>query len=178
MVAQLVSTLERVGQVHNFTKGMGLAAPQINIGRAAAVVRTAEGETLTLLNPRICDESAETDEQYEGCLSFFAVRGMVPRPLAIEVEHQDIDGTTRITAFEKGMARLVCHEVDHLFGVLYRARMKPGVRADPGVQVPGNGAAVDLPVSAAGRNRGRRRGSDAFTDQLRCSVTGNEAGRD
>jgi hypothetical protein len=43
---------------------------------------------------------------------------MVPRPLAIEVEHQDIDGTTRITTFERGMARLVCHEVDHLFGVL------------------------------------------------------------
>jgi peptide deformylase len=65
VVTQLVSVLERVGQVHNFTKGMGLAAPQVNIGRAAAVVRAAEGETLTLLNPRICDESAETDEQYE-----------------------------------------------------------------------------------------------------------------
>ena len=36
VVAQLVSTMERVGQVHNFVKGMGLAAPQINIGRAAA----------------------------------------------------------------------------------------------------------------------------------------------
>ena len=67
-----------------------------------------------------------SDEQYEGCLSFFAVRGMVPRPLAIEVEHQDIDGTTRITAFEKGMARLVYHEVDHLSGLLYRTRMRPG----------------------------------------------------
>ena len=139
VVAQLVSTLERVGQVHNFTKGMGLAAPQINIGRAAAVVRTAEGETLTLLNPRICDESAEADEQYEGCLSFFAVRGMVPRPLAIEVEHQDIDGTTRITAFEKGMARLVCHEVDHLSGVLYRARMRPGAEPIPVSKYQGTG---------------------------------------
>ena len=139
VVAQLVSTLERVGQVHNFAKGMGLAAPQINIGRAAAVVRTAEGETLTLLNPRICDESAEKDEQYEGCLSFFAVRGMVPRPLAIEVEHQDIDGTTRITAFEKGMARMVCHEVDHLFGMLYRVRMKPGVEPIPVSKYQGTG---------------------------------------
>jgi peptide deformylase len=127
VVSQLVGTLERVGQAHNFTKGMGLAAPQISIGRAAAVVRTPEGETVTLLNPRICDQSAETDEQYEGCLSFFDVRGMVPRPLAIEVEHQDIDGTTRITSFERGMARLVCHEVDHLFGALYRSRMRAGV---------------------------------------------------
>jgi peptide deformylase len=131
VVSQLVSTLVRVGQVHNFSKGMGLAAPQIGIGRAAAVVRTPEGETVTLLNPRVTDESAETDEQYEGCLSFFDVRGMVPRPLAIEVEHQDIDGTTRITTFERGMARLVYHEIDHLFGVLYRARMRPGIEPIP-----------------------------------------------
>jgi hypothetical protein len=58
VVSQLVSTLERVGQVHNFAKGMGLAAPQISIGRAAAVIRPPEGETVTLLNPRISDESA------------------------------------------------------------------------------------------------------------------------
>jgi peptide deformylase len=125
--------------VHNFSKGMGLAAPQINIGRAAAVIRTAEGETLTLLNPRISDESAETDERYEGCLSFFDVRGMVPRPLAIEVEHQDIDGTIKITAFERGMARLVCHEVDHLYGVLYLARMKPEAEPIPVSQYRGTG---------------------------------------
>ena len=139
VVSQLVGTLERVGQAHNFVKGMGLAAPQINIGRAAAVVRTPEGETVTLLNPRICDESAETDEQYEGCLSFFEVRGMVPRPLATEVEHQDIDGTTRITTFERGMARLVYHEVDHLFGVLYRSRMRPGVEPIPVSKYKGTG---------------------------------------
>jgi peptide deformylase len=139
VVSQLVATLERVGQVHNFSKGMGLAAPQINIGRAAAVVRTPEGEMVTLLNPRISDQSAETDEQYEGCLSFFDLRGLVPRPLAIEVEHQDIDGTTRITAFERGMARLVCHEVDHLFGRLYRARMRPGVEPIPVSQYKGAG---------------------------------------
>jgi peptide deformylase len=64
---------------------------------------------------------------------------MVPRPLAIEVEHQDIDGTTRITAVEKGMARLVCHEVDHLFGPLYRARMKQGVQPIPVSKYQGTG---------------------------------------
>jgi peptide deformylase len=139
VVAQLVGTLERVAQVHNFSKGIGLAAPQIGIGRAAAVVRTVDGETITLLNPRVCDESADTDEQYEGCLSFFDVRGMVPRPLAVEIEHQDIDGTTRITTFEHGIARLVCHEVDHLFGMLYRARMRSGVEPIPVSQYKGGG---------------------------------------
>ena len=143
VVAQLASSLERVGQVHNFSKGMGLAAPQIGIGRAAAIVRTPDGETITLLNPRITDESADRDDQYEGCLSFFDVRGMVPRPLAIEVEHQDIDGTVRITTFERGTARLVCHEIDHLFGMLYRSRMKAGIEPIPVSKYKGTGKRWD-----------------------------------
>ena len=56
-------------------EGLGLA-PRDQHGRAAAVVRTPDGETITLLNPRICDQSAETDEQYEGCLEF--LRGSWP----------------------------------------------------------------------------------------------------
>jgi peptide deformylase len=145
VLVQLLETLERVGRVHNFSKGMGLAAPQINIARAAAVIRSPEGETITLLNPRICDQSADTDEQYEGCMSFFEVRGSVPRPLAIEVEHQDIDGNIQMTAFERGMARLVCHEVDHLFGTLYRSRMRPGVKPIPVAKYTGTGQGWTYP---------------------------------
>lgn len=139
VISQLVGSLERVAQVHNFAKGMGLAAPQIHIGRAAAVIRTAEGESITLLNPRIIDESADTDEQYEGCLSFFDVRGKVPRPLMVEVEHQDTDGAVRITEFTNGTARLVSHEIDHLHGILYRSRMRPGVEPIPISQYKGTG---------------------------------------
>jgi peptide deformylase len=71
-------------------------------------------------------EEAPGDEQYEGCLSFFDVRGLVPRPLVLHVEHQDIDGQRRITIFDRGTARLVAHEVDHLNGVLYTDRMTSG----------------------------------------------------
>lgn len=139
VVVQLTSTLERVAQVHTFAKGVGLAAPQIGIGRSAAIVRTAEGDAVTLLNPHIIDESTETDEQYEGCLSFFNVRGAVPRPLRIEVEHQDPAGDTHITAFERGIARLVAHEIDHLNGRLYRSRMRPEVEPIPVSQYSGTG---------------------------------------
>jgi peptide deformylase len=125
VIAQLASAMERVEMVHTFGKGMGIAAPQIGIGRAAALVRTPERETITLINPRIIEE-APGDEQYEGCLSFFDVRGMVPRPLVLHVEHQDIDGKRRITIFDRGTARLVAHEVDHLNGVLYTDRMASG----------------------------------------------------
>jgi peptide deformylase len=95
VVAELQSTTERVAEVHTFGKGLGIAAPQIGIDRTAAIVRPPGGDTITLLNPRIVEESAETDEQYEGCLSFFDVRGMAPRPLVMHVEHQDINGSRR-----------------------------------------------------------------------------------
>jgi peptide deformylase len=78
-----------------------------------------------LVNPVVIEE-APGDEQYEGCLSFFDVRGMVPRPMRLDVEHQDLDGTQRITVFERGVARLVAHEIDHLNGILYTARMPSG----------------------------------------------------
>lgn len=138
-VAQLRSTMDQVAEVHDFSKGIGLAAPQIGIDRAVAIGRTPDGEIITLLNPRIIDESVDTDEQYEGCLSFFDVRGSVPRPLAIHVEHQDIDGRRHITAFERGVARLLAHEIDHLEGKLYTDRMLPGVEPVPVSEYGGTG---------------------------------------
>jgi peptide deformylase len=138
-VAELHSALQRVAQAHVFGKGMGIAAPQIGIGRAAAVVRTPGGEIITLLNPKIIDQSDEQDEQYEGCLSFFDVRGKVPRPLCIQVEHQHVDGSTHLTVFERGVARLVAHEIDHLAGVLYTDRMADTTSVIPVEQYRGGG---------------------------------------
>jgi peptide deformylase len=126
IVAELATAMDRVRAVHDFTKGMGIAAPQIGIQRAVALVRTPDGQTLTLLNPVIIEESSATDEQYEGCLSFFDWRGKVPRSLSLHVEHLDIGGSPQITVFDHGLARLVAHEIDHLNGTLYRDRMRPG----------------------------------------------------
>lgn len=139
VVAELVSAAERADSIHVFSKGLGAAAPQIGIDRAAAIVRTPDGETLTLLNPKVIEESSQSDEQYEGCWSFFDVRGLVPRPLSITVEHQGIDGQLHITSFERGVARLVAHEIDHLEGVLYRSRMRPGVEPIPVAEYRGTG---------------------------------------
>ncbi|MGO1056707.1 peptide deformylase [Crossiella sp. CA198] len=139
VITELHTCMARVQNVHVFSKGMGVAAPQINIPRAAAVVRTAAGELITLLNPRIIDATSEFDKQYEGCLSFFDVRGMVPRPLAIQVEHTDLNGTPHITTFQRGLARLVAHEIDHLEGRLYTDLMEPGVEPIPVEQYRGTG---------------------------------------
>ncbi|MDI5973530.1 peptide deformylase [Streptomyces sp. SL13] len=132
-IDQLYAAMERIGQVHPFAKGMGLAAPQIGIGLAAAAVQPPGRDSLTLvlLNPCITGSSQDADEQYEGCLSFFDVRGMVPRPLTITVETTTLDGTTVTTVYERGLARLVAHEIDHLDGLLYTSRMQPGVEPIP-----------------------------------------------
>ena len=54
-----------------------------------------------------------------------------PAALVIHVEHQDIDGQRHITIFDRGAARLVAHEIDHLRGVLYTDRMAPGLSTIP-----------------------------------------------
>ncbi|GAB3502402.1 peptide deformylase [Phytohabitans suffuscus] len=133
IVDRLVGALDRVEELHTFTKGVGLAAPQIGLPWAAAVVRPADrtAEPVVLLNPRVVESLPDTDEQYEGCLSFFDVRGLVSRPLTLQVEHARWDGGRVITAFEQGMARLVAHEIDHLEGRLYVDRMAPGVPLVP-----------------------------------------------
>lgn len=139
VVTALNSACERVAQAHTFGKGMGIAAPQIGIDRAAAIVRTPDGEAITLFNATIIESAGDVDEQYEGCLSFFDVRGQVPRSHVIHVEHTTIDGQTKITVFERGVARLVAHEIDHLHGILYTDQMRGGLEPIPVEQYRGTG---------------------------------------
>ncbi|MFC4149401.1 peptide deformylase [Micromonospora mangrovi] len=133
VVDRLAAMLDRLDELHPFSKGVGIAAPQLGIGWAAAVIRPADraAEPVVLLNPRVVDTAHDADEQYEGCLSFFDHRGLVPRPLRIDVEHAQWDGSRIITSFEYAMARLVAHEIDHLEGRLYVDRMAPGVPLVP-----------------------------------------------
>ncbi|GHG83769.1 peptide deformylase [Streptomyces griseocarneus] len=132
-VETLFAAMERVARVHPFAKGMGIAAPQIGIARAAAVVQGADpaAAPIALLNRRITTCSEDMDEQYKGCLSFFDVRGMVPRPLVITVVTTALEGTEVTTVYERGLGRLVAHEIDHLDGLLYTASIRPGVEPIP-----------------------------------------------
>jgi peptide deformylase len=124
---QLLDYLRRLALLHPFAKGMGLAAPQIGAPRALAVVRPAQHEpVVTLLNPVVTWQSPDEDEQYEGCLSLFDVRGRTRRPLAISVQVADFGGSTKTLSFEQGVARLVLHEIDHLAGRLYTDRLMEG----------------------------------------------------
>lgn len=74
-VGQLPDAMERIRRAHDFSgKGLDLAAPQIGLGQAAAVLQPPGADSLVLLNPRITAASDEMNEKFEGCLSFFDVR--------------------------------------------------------------------------------------------------------
>jgi peptide deformylase len=123
-IERLGLALVHVARLHRFRKGIGLAAPQLGLSLAAAVVRPVGArEPIVLLNPRVVAASAETDEQFEGCLSFFDVRGLVARPLRLTVENSLISGERIRVTYEQAVARLVAHEIDHLNGQLYTDRM-------------------------------------------------------
>jgi peptide deformylase len=143
VIDRLFTAMQRVREQHVFGKGMGLAAPQINIDRSAAIISPPDpdAEPLVLLNPHVVSESAEADEQYEGCLSFFDVRGLVPRPLRLEIEHTRLDGRRVIAVLETALARLAGHEIDHLYGRLYTDRMRSDVVPIPVEEYRGSGQA-------------------------------------
>jgi peptide deformylase len=127
----LLTYIQRLKSLHPFRKGMGLAAPQIGISRAMALIQPAANDSaddapITLLNPVLLASSNDEDDQYEGCLSFFDVRGLVRRPLAVRIQVTDLDGSIQSLDFDRGVARLVLHEIDHLAGKLYIDKLVPG----------------------------------------------------
>lgn len=65
VVAALHAAADRAAKVHSFSKGMGVAAPQVGLSWRAAIVRPPEGDVIVLLNPTVVEESPEIDEQYE-----------------------------------------------------------------------------------------------------------------
>ncbi|MFE9619580.1 peptide deformylase [Streptomyces sp. NPDC006384] len=101
------------------------------MGRSAAVVQPPAADLIVLLNPRITAVSEEMDEKFEGCLSFFDVRAPVPRLLRITVETVTLDGSPATAVYERGKARLIAHEIDHLDGLVLLNRMRPGVKPIP-----------------------------------------------
>lgn len=102
--------------------GIGLAAPQVGIERQIAVVDLSAGqepgELHVLINPRIVAQEGLGTEM-EGCLSLPGINDKVDRPLRIRVEAQDLQGRPFELEGEDWLARALCHEIDHLHGILF-----------------------------------------------------------
>lgn len=99
-------------------EGVGLAAPQVGILKRAVVIDVEDGNVYKMVNPKIISQSGEQVGQ-EGCLSVPETKGIVKRPMNVTVEYLDENGKQRTLKAEGALARCICHETDHLDGILF-----------------------------------------------------------
>lgn len=97
--------------------GAGLAAPQVGILKRICVVDVGN-QLYELVNPQIVSREGE-QEGPEGCLSVPGRAGVVKRPMKVVVQAQNAKGEPVEVTGEGFLARALCHEIDHLDGVLY-----------------------------------------------------------
>ncbi len=106
--------------------GVGLAGPQVGVLKRIIVIDLyEEGTQFTLINPVIVSQKG-TQEVDEGCLSFPNKFGKVERPKEVVVEALDLDGCKVTLKAQDLLAQALCHEIDHLNGVVFVDRVKPG----------------------------------------------------
>ena len=103
-------TLERA-------KGFGCAA--VHVGVLKRVVLILGNITMELINPAIVAKSSETARFLEGSIAPGAPRGYVERPIEVTVDAQDRNGNPITINAEGFLAATLCHEIDHLDGVLF-----------------------------------------------------------
>ena len=119
---ELHKLLEDMFESMYAAKGVGLAAPQIGIGRKIAVIDISNNENpadkLVLINPKIMAiEGKQVGE--EGCLSIPGFREQVRRARKVTIRAQDAKGVEYEMTGEDLLARAFLHETEHLLGRLY-----------------------------------------------------------
>lgn len=114
---RILCLLDDMAETMYKSNGVGLAAPQVGILRRVVVIDVGDG-LFEFINPVIVKREGE-DMQREGCLSIPEFVGDVKRPYKVTVEAQNRNGENITLEAEGFFARAVCHELDHLDGVLF-----------------------------------------------------------
>ncbi len=109
------------------TNGVGLAAPQVGILKRLVVIDVGDDDVYTLINPEIIETSG-TQEGDEGCLSLPGLVGTVVRPERVVCKALNENMEEIIVEGEGLLARAICHELDHLDGILYKDHVTDGLR--------------------------------------------------
>lgn len=115
---KLHQILDDMAETMYDAEGVGLAAPQVGILRRYCVIDVGDG-LIELINPVITEHSKETQTGGEGCLSVPDRSETVTRPMKVTVRAQNRYGENITVTGEGLKARALCHEIDHLDGVLY-----------------------------------------------------------
>ncbi|MGZ5495367.1 MAG: peptide deformylase [Candidatus Aminicenantales bacterium] len=102
--------------------GVGLAAPQVGVNKRVIVVDLSVGEDrdalYVLINPEIVSKEGESIAE-EGCLSVPDIKEKVARPYRVIARGLDLEGRQVEIEGEDLLARALCHEIDHLDGILF-----------------------------------------------------------
>lgn len=109
--------LDDMVETMNNANGVGLAAPQVGVLRRAIVIDVGEGP-IKLINPKLVEKTGECID-IEGCLSIPSKSGKVKRPEWVKVNYFNEDGIEKVIEGTGLLARVLCHEIDHLDGILY-----------------------------------------------------------
>ncbi len=119
---RLHDLLDDMKETMYHANGVGLAAPQVGILKRVVTIDIGDG-CLELVNPELIGAKGESEDT-EGCLSLPGVWGITIRPKEVLVIAQDRNGQEiHITANDL-LARALCHEIDHLDGILFREHVK------------------------------------------------------
>ena len=130
-ILKLVSDMKETLKVAD---GCGLAAPQVGVNlRVVIVDGTDLSDTYdyladfrrTMINPVVLEESGDTCEYSEGCLSVPGIYAEVTRPSKIKVEYYDEDFNRVVEEFDRFACRMVQHELSHLDGGLFVDEVSP-----------------------------------------------------
>jgi peptide deformylase len=127
----LARLVERMKRLMADASGVGLAANQVGVLRRVLVLQPGQDEEpVALVNPRLVEQSKETEVDDEGCLSLQGVTLPVERRVTVTVEGRDPGGAEVRQEFSELAARVVQHELDHLDGVLILDRTTPEARRE------------------------------------------------
>lgn len=104
-------------------EGVGLAANQVGILKRIVVIDTTGEDLHVLINPEILETSGSQTGQ-EGCLSLPGQAGIVTRPNYVKVKALDENMNEYILEGTELLARAICHECDHLDGMMYVSKVE------------------------------------------------------
>ena len=115
---RIKTTMEDMLETMRAEMGVGIAAPQVGIMRRLFIAEPEPGRVYYMINPEILEQSGSQTGD-EGCLSVPGMIGTVERPDYIKIRALDINGAEQVYEFSGFDARVMCHEYDHLDGILY-----------------------------------------------------------
>lgn len=120
---RLIELLDDMKETLDKENGAGLSAVQVGILKRVFIMNLEPSGLVECINPEILSMSDKKEAMLEGCLSVPGKSGKVARPISVTIKYQDRNGTYHTRTFNGFEARCVCHESDHLDGILYVDRI-------------------------------------------------------